>query len=47
MYKLGIVDPHKVVRCSIENAVSAATMLLNVGCCLVDVKQITDGDNYS
>lgn len=44
MYEIGIVDPHKVVRCSIENAASAAKILLNVGCCMVDVKQ-SDVDN--
>ena len=47
MYEIGIVDPHKVVRCAIENAVSAATMLLNVECCMIEVeKQQTDSDNY-
>lgn len=38
MFKTGIVDPHKVVRCAIENATSAAVMLLSVGCCLIDVE---------
>ena len=47
MYELGIVDPHKVVRCAIENAASAASILLSVGCCMIDVKQNTDQDNYS
>lgn len=47
MYELGIVDPHKVVRCAIENAVSAASILLSVGCCMIDVKQNTEQDNYS
>jgi chaperonin GroEL len=45
MYELGIVDPHKVVRCAIENATSAASMLLNAGCCMIDVKQSSDFDN--
>ncbi len=36
MYKTGILDPYKVVRCALENAVSAATMLLSVGCCMID-----------
>ena len=45
MYELGIVDPHKVVRCAIENATSAASMLLNAGCCMIDVKQNFDADN--
>ena len=46
MYKLGIVDPHKVVRCAIENAVSAASMLLTIGCCIVEVKDKNLEDNY-
>jgi len=46
MYLLGIVDPHKVVRCAIENAVSASTMLLSVGCCMINVKQNNESDNY-
>ena len=45
MYELGIVDPHKVVRCAIENATSAASMLLNAGCCMIDVKQSFEEDN--
>jgi chaperonin GroEL len=45
MYELGIVDPHKVVRCAIENATSAASMLLNAGCCMIDVKQTLKEDN--
>ena len=46
MFALGIVDPHKVVRSAIENAVSASSMLLSVGCCMIDVKQSTEEDNY-
>lgn len=45
MYELGIVDPHKVVRCAIENATSAASMLLNTGCCMIDMKQSIEEDN--
>lgn len=36
MFKQGVLDPHKVVRCALQNATSAASMLLNVGCCMVD-----------
>ena len=39
MYDLGILDPYKVVRCALENAVSCATMLLNVECCLINLNQ--------
>ena len=41
MFKIGILDPYKVVRCALENAASAATMLLSVGCCLIDVENET------
>lgn len=47
MYELGIVDPHKVVRCAIENATSSASMLLNVGCCMINVKHEGDEDIYN
>ena len=36
MFLQGVLDPHKVVRCALQNSVSAATMLLSVGCCMVD-----------
>jgi chaperonin GroEL len=36
MIEMGIIDPHKVIRCALENAASAASMLLTVGCALVD-----------
>jgi chaperonin GroEL len=36
MFEMGIIDPFKVVRCSVENAISAASMLMMVECCLVD-----------
>ena len=44
MVDMGIIDPHKVIRCALENASSAAGMLLTVGCALVDdvVKQSED-----
>lgn len=38
MYVLGILDPFKVVRCALENAVSCAIMLLNVECCLINIE---------
>jgi chaperonin GroEL len=36
MYDMGIVDPVKVVRSALENAASAATMMLTVGCAMVE-----------
>ena len=37
MFELGVLDPAKVSRCALENAVSAATMLLTVDCSLIDI----------
>ena len=39
MYDIGIIDPYKVTRCAIENAVSAACMLLNSECGMITVNQ--------
>jgi len=38
MFELGVLDPAKVSRCALENAVSAATMLLLADCSLIEVK---------
>ena len=35
LLELGIIDPKKVVRCALENSVSAANSLLSVGCSVV------------
>jgi chaperonin GroEL len=40
MIEMGIIDPHKVIRCALENAASAAGMLLTVGCALVDEEPV-------
>ena len=39
MYELGILDPYKVARCALENAVSCSLMLLNVDCCLINYQE--------
>ena len=39
MMDLGILDPHKVVRCAIENAASTASMLLSAGAAMVEEKE--------
>jgi len=44
MYDLGVIDPHKVVRCALENAVSSATMLLSVGCGMIELNN--SGEEY-
>jgi chaperonin GroEL len=36
MFDLGIIDPLKVVRCAIQNASSAATLLLTSECAMVE-----------
>ena len=36
MIELGILDPHKVVRCALENAASTASMLLSVGAAMIE-----------
>ena len=38
MMELGILDPHKVVRCAIENATSSASMLLSAGAAMIEEK---------
>jgi len=39
MFEMGIIDPFKVVRCALENAVSAASMMLTVGCAMIEDKE--------
>ena len=36
MYELGVIDPLKVVRCALQNASSAATLLLTLECAMVE-----------
>ena len=36
MFEMGIIDPVKVVRSAIENAASAASMMLTVGCAMIE-----------
>jgi chaperonin GroEL len=37
-FKAGLIDPAKVVRCGLQNAASAASMLLTSGAVIVDLK---------
>ena len=37
MFELGIVDPLKVTRCALENASSAASILLSVGSAMIEL----------
>jgi chaperonin GroEL len=37
-FKSGLVDPAKVVRCALQNAASAASMLVTSGAVIVELK---------
>jgi chaperonin GroEL len=39
LFKAGIVDPTKVVRCALQNAASVASMLLTSRAVIVDLKE--------
>ena len=40
MFEMGIIDPLKVVRTALENAVAAASMMLTVGCAMIEDEDI-------
>jgi chaperonin GroEL len=40
MFELGVIDPLKVVRCALQNAASAATLLLTSECAMVEEKDV-------
>jgi chaperonin GroEL len=43
MMTMGIIDPLKVVRTALENASSAASMMLTVGCTMVEDEEVIEG----
>jgi chaperonin GroEL len=43
MMSMGIIDPLKVVRTALENASSAASMMLTVGCTMIEDLEVTEG----
>jgi chaperonin GroEL len=45
MIESGIIDPTKVARSCIENALSAASMLLTTECVVADIKEETPAPN--
>jgi chaperonin GroEL len=45
MFEMGIIDPVKVVRTALENAASASTMMLTVGCAMVEETSNTKFEN--
>ena len=40
MLEMGIIDPTKVVKSAFENASSAASMMLTVGCAMVEDNEV-------
>ncbi|MEQ1632342.1 MAG: chaperonin GroEL [Planctomycetota bacterium] len=47
MFEFGIVDPAKVTRSALQNAVSVASMLLTTDCLITEVKKDDDKDQAS
>ena len=45
MYEFGIVDPTKVTRSALQNAVSVATLLLTTDCIITDAKKDEAGND--
>ena len=45
MFEMGIIDPVKVVRAALENASSAATMMLTIGCAMVQLDPEDSSEN--
>jgi chaperonin GroEL len=45
MIEFGVVDPTKVTRSALQNAVSVAALLLTTDCVITDVKKTDDKDN--
>tara|TARA_R110001592_G_scaffold46181_2_gene147182 strand:- start:304 stop:1959 length:1656 start_codon:yes stop_codon:yes gene_type:complete len=39
LVKSGIIDPAKVIRCALQNAVSAATMIITTECLVTDIPE--------
>ncbi len=46
MLEFGIVDPTKVTRSALQNAVSVATLLLTTDCLITDLKQDEEGGEH-
>ena len=46
LIQAGVVDPTKVVRTALENAVSAASMLLTTEALIADLPKKEDGHNH-
>jgi chaperonin GroEL len=43
MFDAGIVDPTKVTRSALQNAVSVAGLMLTTGCCVADIPEKKEG----
>ena len=44
LVKAGIIDPAKVIRCALQNAVSAASMIITTECLITDAPDKKDED---
>ena len=44
MLEFGVVDPTKVTRSALQNAVSVASLLLTTDCVITDAKKDDDKD---
>lgn len=46
LIKAGIIDPAKVIRCAIQNAVSAAGMIITTECLITDAPKKEYGEKF-
>ena len=46
MIEFGIVDPTKVTRAALQNAISVSTLLLTTDCVITDAKTDEEGGEH-
>jgi chaperonin GroEL len=46
LFELGVVDPTKVVRCALQNAVSVASLLMTTDCMVVEAPKQEEEDHH-
>jgi chaperonin GroEL len=46
LFELGVVDPTKVVRCALQNAVSVASLLMTTDCMVVEAPKEAEEDHH-
>ena len=47
MYKMGVIDPLKVTRSALENAVSVAATILSTNAIITMARSIEQATNYT